>query len=148
MSNFIFIRDIFYTIKIQQEISLNQEQKEKINEKELITDIKTCIIYAERPKYAKYVWENTDASSYPPGATIPMISLYDPMYGDGYIFDPGTGKFVDDNKYNTLYTVDIDNNFLINNCRIEFIIFVILIIIELIVSIVYVIGKKCNKKSN
>ena len=74
----VFFINQFYTIKIRQEINLSDEEKNVVNEYELIKDIKS---YEKTSNYI-YAKHNSYTSEDAENMTIPA---YDgSVYGDGY----------------------------------------------------------------
>ena len=126
---YIAIKDVYYTIKIKNEISLSGYNKDKIDEGKLIKDIKAYMYWKEF-KYAKFPdWSGAVEKGISPPAYAGKC------YGDGYSANEWTGEFY---IYGgTVYRAERTCNPLI------ILIILVMMFIEFVVSIVYVI-KKCN----
>ena len=133
----ILFKDIYYTAEIKDTINLSSEEKDVINEKELVEDIK-AYVYGRPLKHVKYPhYTSEDAER----RTIP---IYDGIvYGNGYRVNEFDGEFyisVDTGESNInnrhLYTAEKHSNSMI------YLGIVLISIVEIIFIIIYVVQKR------
>ncbi|MBO5005776.1 MAG: hypothetical protein J6D03_11325 [Clostridia bacterium] len=127
----VFFINQFYTIKIRQEINLSDEEKNVVNEYELIKDIKSYektsnFIYAKHNSYTSEDAENM---------TIPA---YDgSVYGDGYSANSYSGKFMINGR--CVYEADTGSLF-------QYIMSIVAIsVIEIVILVIILIKRKKTK---
>lgn len=139
----ILFKDIYYTVEIKKTINLSSEEKDVVNEKELIDDIK-AYVYGKPLKHVKYPHYTSEDAKH---GTIP---IYDGvMYGNGYRVNEFEGKFyisIDTRESNInnrhLYTAERHSNFMI------YVGIMFVSIVEMIFIIIYVIKRRKKQLLN